>query len=94
MIPEAKHSSSWSHGKTQERQPYHSLKIFTKNITISLIELKRLEVNLDVWDCSGMESAGQLRRAEYQDAHLVLIYFDVSNPDSFENLKEEVRVFS
>lgn len=43
-----------------------------------------------MWDCSGLEYPVSFDRVMYLEAHVILICFDISNPDSFDNLSEGV----
>lgn len=45
---------------------------------------------MKVWDCSGLEYPVSFDRVMYLEAHVILICFDISNPDSFDNLSEGV----
>jgi GTPase SAR1 family protein len=49
------------------------------------------QVELVIWDNTGREGYETMRRLSYEDAHIVLICFDISDPDSFENIDYMVR---
>ena len=43
-------------------------------------------------DYSGLSHATEkLRRASYGDVHTVLLCYDISSPDSFENIEHKVH---
>jgi small GTP-binding protein len=48
-------------------------------------------VELGLWDTAGVEDYDRLRPLSYPDSHVVLICFDIGNPDSLENVEEKVR---
>ncbi|XP_074546039.1 rho-related GTP-binding protein RhoF isoform X1 [Halichoeres trimaculatus] len=69
--------------------------VFEKyNTTISL---GGKEIKLNLYDTAGQEDYDRLRPLSYQEADLVLVCFDVTNPTSFENVMikwyPEVRHF-
>eukprot|EP00792_Barthelona_sp_PAP020_P004636 TRINITY_DN2252_c0_g1_i2.p2 TRINITY_DN2252_c0_g1~~TRINITY_DN2252_c0_g1_i2.p2 ORF type:complete len:206 (+),score=30.81 TRINITY_DN2252_c0_g1_i2:182-799(+) len=45
-----------------------------------------------LWDTAGQESLDNLRPLSYSGAHVVLICFDVTNPNSFQHLKSKWAV--
>ncbi|CAJ1070537.1 rho-related GTP-binding protein RhoF [Xyrichtys novacula] len=58
--------------------------VFEKyNTTISL---GGKEIKLNLYDTAGQEDYDRLRPLSYQEANLVLVCFDVTNPTSFENV--------
>lgn len=48
-------------------------------------------VELAIWDTAGVEDYDRLRPLSYPDSHVVLICFDIGNPDSLDNILEKVR---
>jgi GTPase SAR1 family protein len=48
-------------------------------------------VELAIWDTAGAEYYDRLRRLSYPDSHVVLICFDIGNPNSLDNILEKVR---
>ncbi|XP_030624259.1 rho-related GTP-binding protein RhoF [Chanos chanos] len=50
------------------------------------VKLGNKEVQLNLYDTAGQEDYDRLRPLSYQDAHLVLVCYDVTNPTSFENV--------
>ncbi|XP_061657726.1 rho-related GTP-binding protein RhoF isoform X2 [Syngnathoides biaculeatus] len=58
--------------------------VFEK-FTTSVV-LKGKEVKLNVYDTAGQEDYDRLRPLSYQEAHLILLCFDVTNPTSFDNV--------
>ena len=55
------------------------------------VEVDGKHVELGLWDTSGMEDYDRLRPLSYPDSHIILICFDISNPDSLDNVLEKVR---
>ncbi|XP_077354600.1 rho-related GTP-binding protein RhoF isoform X2 [Festucalex cinctus] len=58
--------------------------VFEKFTTSVLLRGK--EVKLNVCDTAGQEDYDRLRPLSYQEAHLILLCFDVTNPTSFDNV--------
>ncbi|XP_019727729.1 rho-related GTP-binding protein RhoF isoform X1 [Hippocampus comes] len=50
------------------------------------VVLRGKEVKLTVCDTAGQEDYDRLRPLSYQQAHLILVCFDVTNPTSFDNV--------
>ena len=48
------------------------------------------QIELDIWDNTGMNDYERLRRLSYDNVHVVLICFSISDPDSFENVEHMV----
>jgi small GTP-binding protein len=44
------------------------------------------QIELVIWDNAGLDRYEGFRRLSYNLVHVVLICFDISNPDSFENI--------
>ncbi|XP_076019975.1 rho-related GTP-binding protein RhoF [Genypterus blacodes] len=69
--------------------------VFEKYVTT--ISMGRKEIQLNLYDTAGQDDYDRLRPLSYQDADLVLVCFDVTNPTSFENVAikwhPEVRHF-
>ena len=45
-------------------------------------------LNLNLWDTAGQEKFRSLGKNFYKDSYIVLIIYDISNKESFENIKE------
>ncbi|XP_060917804.1 rho-related GTP-binding protein RhoF [Labrus mixtus] len=58
--------------------------VFEKYVTT--ITLGGKEMKLNLYDTAGQEDYDRLRPLSYQEANLVLVCFDVTNPTSFENV--------
>ncbi|XP_031711864.1 rho-related GTP-binding protein RhoF isoform X2 [Anarrhichthys ocellatus] len=58
--------------------------VFEKYVTT--ISLGRKEIKLNLYDTAGQEDYDRLRPLSYQEADLVLVCFDVTNPTSHENV--------
>ena len=46
-------------------------------------------VQLDLWDTAGQEKYRSLGRHFYKDAYIVCLVYDITNPESFVDLKEK-----
>ena len=44
-------------------------------------------VELGLWDTAGQEDYDRLRPLSYPDTDVILICYDMSNPDSFDNIR-------
>ena len=55
------------------------------------VDVDGKHVELALWDTGGDESYHLLRHLSYPDSHVILICFDISNPDSLDNVQEKVR---
>ncbi|ORY08507.1 P-loop containing nucleoside triphosphate hydrolase protein, partial [Clohesyomyces aquaticus] len=53
---------------------------------VRIITVEGVSVEMITWDNSGMEGQERLRRMSYEQAHVVLICFDMSNWDSLDNV--------
>ncbi|XP_068562246.1 rho-related GTP-binding protein RhoF [Cebidichthys violaceus] len=58
--------------------------VFEKYVTT--ISLGRKEIKLNLYDTAGQEDYDRLRPLSYQEADLILVCFDVTNPTSHENV--------
>ncbi|AWP15238.1 putative rho-related GTP-binding protein RhoF [Scophthalmus maximus] len=58
--------------------------VFEKYVTT--ISLGGKEIKLKLYDTAGQEDYDRLRPLSYQEANLILVCFDVTNPTSFENV--------
>mmetsp|Transcript_900 Transcript_900/g.1171 ORF Transcript_900/g.1171 Transcript_900/m.1171 type:complete len:131 (-) Transcript_900:393-785(-) len=45
-------------------------------------------VKLQIWDTAGQESFRSITRIFYKGSHAVILVYDMTNPKSFENVKE------
>ena len=57
----------------------YSQKIYKKN---------NQKVRLNIWDTAGQEKFRSLGRNFYKDAYIICIIYDITNKQSFENIKE------
>ena len=55
------------------------------------IEVDGKHVELALWDTGGDESFDRIRPLAYPDSHVILICFNIANPDSLDNVQEKVR---
>ncbi|XP_056289368.1 rho-related GTP-binding protein RhoF [Pseudoliparis swirei] len=58
--------------------------VFEKYVTT--ISLRGKEIKLNLYDTAGQEDYDRLRPLSYQEADLILVCFDVTNPTSHENV--------
>ncbi|XP_003965578.1 rho-related GTP-binding protein RhoF [Takifugu rubripes] len=58
--------------------------VFEKYVTTVSVGGKEIKLNL--YDTAGQEDYDRLRPLSYQEANLVLVCFDVTNPTSFDNV--------
>ena len=54
------------------------------------IEVDGKHVELGLWDTAGAEDYDRLRPLSYPDSHVILICFNIANPDSLDNVLEKV----
>jgi hypothetical protein len=73
-------ANGWSH-KNIHQADTPATQTFIKS---TWVEGSQLE--LVVWDNTGLEGYDGLRRLSYDNVHVVLICFDITDPDSFENI--------
>lgn len=57
------------------------------SFAIQTVQLKDRSVKLEIWDTAGQEKYRSLAPLYYQGAQAALIVFDITNADSFENVK-------
>ena len=53
------------------------------------LEIGDKTVNLDLWDTAGQEKYRSLGRHFYKDAYIVCLVYDITNANSFQDLKEK-----
>ncbi|KAG2470751.1 RHOF protein, partial [Polypterus senegalus] len=58
--------------------------VFEKYVT--KIKVGSKEINLNLYDTAGQEDYDRLRPLSYQNANLVMVCYDVTNPTSFDNI--------
>ncbi|XP_070706340.1 rho-related GTP-binding protein RhoF [Pempheris klunzingeri] len=58
--------------------------VFEKYVTT--LSVGGREIKLNLYDTAGQEDYDRLRPLSYQEANLILVCFDVTNPTSFENV--------
>ena len=54
-----------------------------------LIVVENKQIQLDLWDTAGQEKYRSLGRHFYKDAYIVCLVYDITNSQSFEDLKEK-----
>ncbi|NP_001316918.1 rho-related GTP-binding protein RhoD isoform 2 [Mus musculus] len=50
------------------------------------LQMKGKPVHLQIWDTAGQDDYDRLRPLFYPDANVLLLCFDVTNPNSFDNV--------
>jgi len=83
-LQSANEPSAWTYDKTSELDS-PALNTFIKKTTV-----EGYEVELVIWDHSGMDNYEQLRRLSYENVDVTLVCFDISEPDSLDNVQEKV----
>ncbi|KAF2193392.1 P-loop containing nucleoside triphosphate hydrolase protein [Zopfia rhizophila CBS 207.26] len=73
--------STYSHGHPPKTDISTAVDIYVSHISID-----RSDLELSVWDSSGLEEYEDMRRQTYHDAHLVLVCFSIANPASYRNV--------
>ncbi|XP_029300108.1 rho-related GTP-binding protein RhoF [Cottoperca gobio] len=53
---------------------------------VSTVSLGGKEIKLNLYDTAGQDDYDRLRPLSYQEADLILVCFDVTNPTSYENV--------
>ncbi|XP_023145969.2 rho-related GTP-binding protein RhoF [Amphiprion ocellaris] len=53
---------------------------------VATVSIGGKEIKLNLYDTAGQEDYDRLRPLSYQEANLILVCFDVTNPTSFENV--------
>ncbi len=51
------------------------------------VETKNQAINLDIWDTAGQEQYRSLGIHFYKEAYIVILVYDITNEESFEDLK-------
>lgn len=81
-------ANAWCYGLTPSPETETPL----VNNFVKHVDIEGRQVELIVWDNTGMDDYTRLRRLSYEDVHVVVICFDISNPDSLENVEEMVSL--
>jgi len=55
------------------------------------VEVDGKHVELAIWDTAGQEDYDRIRPLSYPDSHVVVICFDIGNPDSLDSIQRKVR---
>ena len=58
------------------------------NYSQKIYEKNNKKVRLNIWDTAGQEKFRSLGRNFYKDAFIICIIFDITNKQSFDNVKE------
>ena len=57
------------------------------NYCPKILKIKDKDLRLDIWDTAGQEQYRSLGNYFYRDSYVVILVYDISNKQSFENLK-------
>lgn len=67
------------------------------NVTIGVeygsktLKINSMYIKLQIWDTAGQESFRAITRSFYRNAHGVILMYDLTRQESFDNLKEWLR---
>ncbi|XP_030750658.1 ras-related protein Rab-37-like isoform X1 [Sitophilus oryzae] len=62
-----------------------------------VVEVDETKVKLQIWDTAGQERFRSVTHAYYRDAHALLLLYDVTNKNSFDNIRAwlgEIREYA
>ncbi|XP_076265541.1 RAS oncogene family member Rab26 isoform X1 [Rhynchophorus ferrugineus] len=65
--------------------------------TTKVVEVDETKVKLQIWDTAGQERFRSVTHAYYRDAHALLLLYDVTNKNSFDNIRAwlgEIREYA
>ena len=82
-------SSDWSVTANPREQIY--IPTVFENY-VADVEVDGKQIELALWDTSGLEDYDRIRALSYPDSHVVLICFDIASPDSLDNVLGKVRI--
>ena len=57
------------------------------NYSSKIVEINGKKVQLDLWDTAGQERYRSLTKHFYKDAYIIVLVYDITKQDSFEELK-------
>jgi Rho family protein len=84
-LPYALHTPTTRYASPTNRQPQRYVPtVFENYVTDCRVDGK--SVQLALWDTAGQEDYERLRPLAYAQAHVILIAFSVSSPDSLANI--------
>ena len=65
------------------------------DFSFKVIELEDgKKVKLQIWDTPGEESFTSIARAYFKGAHGIILFYDISNRESFKNLKDRLDLIN
>ena len=56
--------------------------------TLKFDEYKGIKIKFDIWDTAGQEKYRSIGKIFYNDADIAIIVYDITNKDSFEEIKK------
>lgn len=54
-----------------------------------ILKIENKSIQVDIWDTAGQEKYRSLGKRFYKDAYIVCLVYDITNPTSFEDIKEK-----
>jgi small GTP-binding protein len=72
---------------TNERFNESSISTQGANYSPKTINVNGKNIHLDIWDTAGQEQYRSLGRHFYKDSYIVILVYDITNRESFEDLK-------
>ncbi len=73
----------YTHSKFDE----NSVSTQGANYSPKVVNIKGKDIHLDIWDTAGQEQYRSLGRHFYKDSYIVILVYDVTQRDSFDDLK-------
>jgi len=55
---------------------------------IRTIDINGAQVKLQIWDTAGQERFRTITSSYYRGAHGIIVVYDITNPDSFQNVRK------
>lgn len=89
-FPEVRHRD---HNRCENRSPLINRQVFIPRVFenyVADVEIDGMQVELVLWDTSGLEDYDRLRPLSYPDSHVILMSFAVDQPSSLDSILEKV----
>ncbi|MHA2295869.1 MAG: GTP-binding protein [Candidatus Hodarchaeales archaeon] len=85
-------------GKTALRETYlgrgfqtNYLMTIGADFAVKTIDLEGRTIKFQIWDLAGQDRFTEVRSVYYKGAHVALLLFDVTRPDTFDNLPSWIK---
>ena len=72
---------------TNENYSENTVSTQGANYSPKTININGKNIQLDIWDTAGQEQYRSLGRHFYKDSYIVILVYDITNKESFEDLK-------